>query len=123
MPKNRLVVPAGQLRKIGDLTHGMEVQILKATKLAKELSHADSASGQHLKSCLQQTQNIAKAIRAESTCLMDYLSLNGMGRIIKQTEWEESSSLAKRTGIPKGPPLTISIGSGYPPCASDIKFS
>ena len=69
----------------------MEVQILKATKLAKELSHADSASGQHLKSCLQQTQNIAKAIRAESTCLMDYLSLNGMGRIIKPREANRNS--------------------------------
>jgi hypothetical protein len=91
MAKNRLVVPAGQLRRLGDLTHDMENQILKTLKLAKELSNVESTAGQHLESYLQQAQHIANAIRAECSCLTDYLSLNGMGRTIKPRESNRNS--------------------------------
>jgi hypothetical protein len=91
MAQNRLVVPVRQLRKLRDLTDDMENQILKALKLANELSNANSTSGQYLGSCLQQAQHIAKAIRTESSCLMDYLSLNGMGKTIKPREANRNS--------------------------------
>lgn len=91
MAKNRLVIPAGPLRKLGDLTHDMENQILKTLKLAKELSNVDSTPGQHLENCLHEAQHIAKAIRAECSCLTDYLSLNGMGKTIKPRESNRNS--------------------------------
>jgi hypothetical protein len=91
MTKNRLVVPAGQLRKLGDLTHSLEDQIAKALKLAKKLKDAESTRGQYLESCLQQTWGIAKEIRDECSCLMDYLSLHGMGKMIKPRESNRNS--------------------------------
>jgi hypothetical protein len=64
----------------------MEDQIAKALKLAKQLKNAESTRGWYLESCLQQTQSIAKGIRAECSCWMDYLSLPGNGKMIKPRE-------------------------------------
>jgi hypothetical protein len=96
IPPYRLTIPRAPLQGMVNLIQEIDQRILRGLQIFQEMGSDKKKRGADLEIQLRQVRCNVKALRNELFCLVDRLSLSGMGKPIKTRLGDETDRSSNR---------------------------